>query len=58
MNLSSRKFIITLVMFLTTTVLCWFGKVDQSIYLTISGWIFTGYVLGNLGEYFIKKNGG
>ena len=56
MKIGSRKFVITLIIFLITSLLCLLNKIDQDVYQAISSWIFAGYVVGNLGEHIVKKN--
>lgn len=56
-RIGGRKFAITLIIFLVTALLTWFGKLDQAVFQMITGWVFTGFVMGNVGEHFIKKNG-
>lgn len=48
MKLSSRKFIVTVMIFMVSAVLLWFGRIDQSAFKGIAEWIFLGYVIGNV----------
>jgi len=42
MRLSSRKFIVTVLIFSVTALLLWFGKIDQTAFKGIAEWIFLG----------------
>ena len=56
-RVGGRKFAITLIIFLVTALLTWFSKVDQGTFQTVTSLVFGGFVMGNVGEHFIKKNG-
>lgn len=53
-----RKWTLTLIVFGVTATLCFLTKIDQSVYLTVTGWVFTGFVIGNGAEHLIKARNG
>ena len=47
-KLGGRKFTLVLLCFAVTSVLCWFGKIDQGIYSVVAVSLVGGYITGNV----------
>ena len=50
-DVGGRKFIISLLIVLAATVLCWFGKVNEGVYSTVIIAIATLYIGGNVYQH-------
>ena len=53
-RLSSRKFQVTVIGFITSTVLVVQGILPPGEYVEFLKWLFTAYVAGNVGEHLTK----
>ena len=51
----NRKYNLTLAIFWVTTGLLLAHLIDQTVWLTVTGWVFTGYVVGNVGQKVLTK---
>ena len=47
-KIGGRKFTLVVLVFLVSAVLCWFGKIDQTIFSAITVTLITGFITGNV----------
>lgn len=52
-KLGGRRFIATMGCGVATTLLCWFGKISDTVYATVTIATVAAFITGNVGETHI-----
>jgi len=54
---AGRKFIGTIIVWLSADIFLWFGKIDSGSWVSITTMVFVAFVGGNVVSKFSQKNG-